>query len=107
MRYAALIVTTQILSACASDPLCPDYSDVSPGFYGGDGSSKEQAVEIVGYEYSYRRWLEEQHPGSRETLQELVISPDTGQPYDRIVFVTASGDEREAWFLVTGGVWCL
>lgn len=89
------------------DPHCPDYSEVSGGFYGGDGSSEEQAIEIVGIEHKPNRWIEENYPGAVPTMQALIQSPRTGLKYDRISFTTVNGEDKQAYFWVSGGFSCL
>ena len=95
MRYLILILTLLTLIGCAARKV--------PGFYGGDGSSKEQAVEIVGYEYSSYHWIERHFPGATIMSQELVIPPDSKKEYDVITFKTATGEIVNAWFLLSGG----
>jgi len=87
-------------------PNCPDYSDTLPGFYGGDGSSEDQAVEMVGLEYSSYRWIEERYPGAEVTFQELVISPTTKRRFDVMTFRTTDGQVIKAWFWISGGIGC-
>ena len=119
MRVGALILLLLLVGACAAridafptvgkptrDPHCPDYSGVTPGYYGGDGSSEERAVETIGFEYSAYRWLEENHPGAQVISQALVISPETNLKYDLMTFERANGETKEAWFWVSGGVEC-
>lgn len=101
------LVAFAFLTGCATDPNCPDYSDTSPGFYGGDGSSQEQAVESVGLEYTAYRWIAERHPGAKIEMQELVIDPKTKKRYDVMSFITSEGRKTQAWFWVSGGLSCL
>ncbi len=84
---------------------CPDYSSVSPGFYGGDGSSQEQAIESVGFDFGPYRWIAENYPGARIEMQELVIPPSNLR-YDVMHIVLPDGEEREIWFWLTGGYAC-
>ena len=88
------------------DPNCPDYSDTQPGFYGGDGSSEDQAVETVGLEYTPSRWIEEHYPGAQITGQELVISPTTRLRFDVMSFLTVEGQATKVWFWISGGLGC-
>ena len=96
-----------LMSGCATDPNCPDNRDTLPGFYGGDGTSQANAVEIVGLDYSAYRWIAERHPGSKVEMQELVIDPDTKKRYAPMSFVTADGTQKQAWFWISGGLACL
>ena len=106
MQNVFLLAIVLFMSACATDPNCPDYSNTPAGFYGGDGSSQDQAIEIVGVEYSQQRWIEDNYPGATLTMQELVLPPDTPKRYDVISFTTSSGESKSAWFWITGGFSC-
>ena len=103
----AITPTYTTVGKKTNDPNCPDYSEVSGGFYGGDGSSEERAIEMVGIEYTPYRWIKENYPDAVPTMQELVQSPRTGLQYDRISFTTANGEEKHAYFWVSGGFSCL
>src|SRR5688500_829974 len=96
-----------LLAGCATDPNCPDYSETSPGFYGGDGSSQEQAVETVGLEYTAYRWIAERYPGAKVVMQELVVDPKSKKRYDVLSFTASDGRKSEAWFWISGGLSCL
>jgi len=89
------------------DPDCPDYSSVSPGFYGGDGSTENEAIESVGIEFSVYRWIAENYPDATVKMQELVISPTTNLEFDVMHVSLADGGERNIWFWVSGGLDCL
>lgn len=89
-----------------SDPDCPDYSSVSPGFYGGDGSSESEAIESVGMGFTAYRWVAENHPDATIDMQELVISPATNLRYDVMHISLADGEERDIWFWISGGLAC-
>lgn len=118
MKKILILVVSSTLFGCVttyqqptvgkvtSDPDCPDYSEVSAGFYGGDGSSEEQAIEMVGVDYSPYRWIEENYPGSKPTIQALIHSPRTGLKYDLIKFQTPDGNEKSAYFWISGGFHC-
>lgn len=88
------------------DPNCPDYSEVQPGFYGGDGSSEAQAIEMVGIDYTPYRWIEENYPGAKPLMQALIQSRSTGLKYDLIKFESANGTNKEAYFRISGGLSC-
>lgn len=88
------------------DPNCPDYSETSPGFYGGDGSSEEQAIETVGVYFTPQRWIIENYPDATPTLQSLVRSSRTGLMYDVISMTTKSGEKKELYFWLSGGFSC-
>lgn len=118
MKKILILTAVYILSGCSTpyqqptvgkitnDSECPDYSEVAAGFYGGDGSSEEQAIEIVGVKHSPYRWIEENYPGSKPTLQALIHSPKSGFKYDLIKFQTPEGEEKSAYFWVSGGFHC-
>ena len=89
-----------------SNPHCPDYGNISPGFYGGDGSSEDQAVETVGLEYTAHRWIEEHYPGARVISQALIVSPETKLRFDLMTFEAVDGETKEAWFWISGGLEC-
>ena len=40
-------------------------------------------------------------------MQELVVDAKSRKNYDVMTFVTAEGESKEAWFLLTGGLMCL
>jgi hypothetical protein len=104
---AARIADNPTVGKPTKDPDCPDYSDTVPGYYGGDGSSENQAVETVRVEYTSYRWIEERYPGARVTLQALVVSPITQRKYDVMTFTTVEGKTMKAWFWISGGLACL
>lgn len=89
------------------DPNCPSYANVSSGFYGGDGSSEAEAVEMVGVKYTSQRWFSEKYPGAKIVMRALITSPKSKRNYDVITFETSGGEEKEAWFWVSGGFGCL
>ena len=120
MKKFLLVLISVFLSSCASVPkgyktvgkptrnlMCPDYSQVEPGFYGGNGSSVEEAVEAVGLDYNAATWINGKYPGSKLVLQELVIPPKSKLKYDHFVFKTKAGEEKEVWFWISGGLDCL
>ena len=88
--------------------LCGCAAHRAPGFYGGDGSSMSQAVEIVGYRYTSFVWISEHYPGSVILSEGMAIHPVSGRRYDIITFRTVDGQEMQVYFLRSsgsGGIW--
>jgi hypothetical protein len=83
--------------------LCGCAAYRAPGFYGGDGTSMGQAVEIVGYDYTSFVWISEHYPGSVILSEELAIHPVSGRRYDLITFRTTQGETIQAYFLRSSG----
>ena len=90
----AIVVLAATLGSCASDPRCPDLSEIPPGFHGGDGSTKELAIHPVGLEFTAYRWIAETYPNSKVTLQELIVDSKTRKHYDLMTFVTAEDEPK-------------
>ena len=119
-RQAVFLVFAMLLVGCATplppdyrtvgtptrDLDCPDYSSVSSGFYGGDGSSESEAIESVGIDFTAYRWIAENHPDATIEMQELVILPTTNLKYDVMHITLADGEARNIWFWISGGMAC-
>ena len=106
LGLAALILAAA-LAGCATTPVGgADYT--VPGlaagvhFRGGDGSSVEKAVivlgatEITGVPAEYR-WLEYRYPGYKRGNQRLLNGSD-GKLYDVLEFTTPDGVKHTAYF---------
>ncbi|MCD4654970.1 hypothetical protein K8T06_13680 [bacterium] len=93
MKLVKLMLILLLLIGCGTHRV--------PGFYGGDGSSLDQAVEIVGYEYASYDWIQEHYPGAEVIGQELVIPPD-GDRFDVLTIKAIEGDTIKLWFLLSG-----
>lgn len=93
MKWYAIILALLLLGGCAARK--------APGFYGGDGSSADEAVVIVGRDYSPFLWLSENYPGSKVIFQERTMNPISGRLYSIITFRTAAGETKKAWFRLT------
>jgi len=93
LKSTALILILLLLGGCATRK--------APGFYGGDGSSADEAVEIVGRDYSPFLWLSENYPDSEVIFQERIMHPISGRHYSVITFRTAEGETKKAWFRLT------
>ena len=99
MRTLSSLLFLVALSSCRA-PFVAHYE-------GGDGSTREQAVVVVGApnghfgpdaEYA---WIEEHYPGAKIELQELVVPERGNQTYDILSITTADGAARKVWFNIT------
>lgn len=74
-------------------------------FEGGDGSSIENAVIIKGAKNSSEgvaaesKWVNKVHPGWKKGNQALLSEGD--RSYDKIDYVTPSGEAKEIYFDIT------
>jgi hypothetical protein len=93
MKWYAIILILLLAGGCAARK--------APGFYGGDGSSADEAVEMVGRDYSPFLWLSENYPDSEVIFQQRVMNPISGRLYSVITFKTAEGETKKAWFRLT------
>jgi hypothetical protein len=60
-----------------------------------DGTSAEKAIVVNSVPEEYD-WLKEKFPGSKMKSQSLLFIKKV--PYDRLTFVTADGDTKDAYF---------
>jgi hypothetical protein len=102
-RFLLLIPVCIFFVGCTSTPSTPDYSNTKPGYYGGDGSSQEQAVICVGVDESPYAWIAQKYPGSKILDQALSIPPG-GKRYDVFRVQKRDGTVIKAWFLAGGGI---
>ncbi len=91
------------LAGCAKRDSGPDYSNTEPGYYGGDGTSPEKAVLVVGVEQSAYAWIAQKYPGSKVLSQALVVPPGKKR-YDMYRVQLRNGKIIEVWFLISGGI---
>ena len=97
------ILFVALLTGCSSPGGGPDFSQVEPGYYGGDGTSQEQAVLAVGLYQSGPAFIAEKYPGSTIKMQALVVPPGKKR-YDRYTVQKADGETVQVWFLLSGGL---
>lgn len=88
---------------CAKADSGPDYSNTKPGYYGGDGSSPEKAVLVVGVEQSADAWIAQKYPRSKILSQALVVPPGKKR-YDLYQVRLRNGKVIKVWFLISGGI---
>jgi hypothetical protein len=91
------------LAGCSTQDAGPDYSRTKPGYYGGDGSSQEQAVIAVGIDQSAYAWIAQKYPGSTVLDQALVVPPGKKR-YDVYGVRLRNGKVIQVWFLISGGI---
>ncbi|GAB2512136.1 hypothetical protein GCM10027084_28760 [Pseudoxanthomonas sangjuensis] len=101
MRFLAIPLVA-LLCSCSTFG-GPDYSQIEPGYYGGDGSSPEQAVLAVGLNQSGPAWIAEKYPGSTIKMQALAAPPGKKR-YDVYTVEKADGETVQVWFLLSGGL---
>jgi hypothetical protein len=99
-----LTLISWCICSCTIGDTGPDYSHTKPGYYGGDGSSAEQAVIAVGVDKSPYAWIAQKYPGSTILVQGLVVPPPGKKRYDVYVVRLRNGKEIRVWFLISGGV---
>jgi hypothetical protein len=97
----ALICCSAI--GCARADSGPDYSNTKPGYYGGDGSSPEKAVLVVGVEQSAYAWIAQKYPKAEVLSQALVVPPGKKR-YDIYQVRLRNGKVIKVWFLISGGI---
>jgi hypothetical protein len=99
----SLIITCSLFVSCTTRESGPDYSNTKPGYYGGDGSSQQQAVLVVGVEQSAYAWIAQKYPGSKVLDQALVVPPGKKR-YDLYRVRRRDGKVIEVWFVISGGL---
>jgi len=104
MRIVLSVITSLgLLVGCTNHDRGPDYSKTKPGYYGGDGSSQQQAVLVVGVEQSAYAWIARTYPGSKVLDQALVLPPGKKR-YDLYRVRKRDGKVIHVWFLISGGL---
>lgn len=101
MRLLTLLLPVLVCSCASSGGR--DFSQVEPGYYGGDGSSPEMAVLAVGVHQSGAAWIAEKYPDSTIKMQALSIPPGKKR-FDVFTVETADGETIQVWFLLSGGL---
>jgi hypothetical protein len=101
--FLPAILSLGLLVGCTIQESGPDYSNTKPGYYGGDGSSQEQAVLAVGVDQSAYAWIAQKYPGSKILDQALVVPPGKKR-YDMYKVRKRDGKVIEVWFLISGGL---
>lgn len=103
MRTLLILTICLCVVGCTNSPTAPDYSNTKPGYYGGDGSSQEQAVICVGVDQSPYAWIAQKYPGSKILDQALSVPPGKKR-YDVFRIRKRDGKIVQAWFLAGGGI---
>ncbi len=102
-----LLLTLSIICwsifGCSTRDTSPDYSHTKLGYYGGDGSSQEQAVIAVGVEQNAYAWIAQKYPGSKVLMQTLAVPPGKKR-YDVYTVRRRNGKTIDVWFLISGGL---
>lgn len=115
-RFLSLFVSCAILTAPIIAPVClashaaktTSHTKSSIRFKGGDGSSKEKAIIILGAANSEQgvpaeyKYLDKKYPGYIATAQKLVHDEETGKVYDVIYLSTKKGEKITVYFDISG-----
>ena len=102
-KILILALVSASVIPCAQADSGPDYSNTKPGYYGGDGTSSEKAVLVVGVVQSAYAWIAQKYPKSKILSQALVVPPGKKR-YDVYEVRLRNGKVIKVWFLISGGI---
>lgn len=100
MRFPRIMIV-MLLSGCSGIGSGPDSSHSDPGYYGGDGTSEEQAILAIGIYQPGPAWIAEKYPGSTVKTQESVYL-SSEERYDLFTIQKADGETVRIWFRLPG-----
>jgi hypothetical protein len=99
MKTLVYACSVLLLAGCAVLQQTPEHF----AYFGGDGSSCEQAVVINnsgGFEVAVlaqKLWIENHYPGCRQTSQTVVRTD--GRRFDLIEIASQAGEARKVYFV--------